>query len=79
MARYYMHQRGGRRDFSDEEGEELESLEAARVSAVAGIRSILASEILDGFLQLHERIDIQDEAGRCLLSIRFDEAVELSL
>jgi hypothetical protein len=77
MARYFLHQRGGEREFSDDEGQDLADLAAARASAVAGIRSILSDEILRGALPLDERIDIEDAAGHRLASIPFIEAVEL--
>ena len=77
MTRYFLHQRGGEREFSDDEGQDLADLDAARASAVAGIRSILSDEILHGALPLNERIDIEDSAGRHLASIPFIEAVEL--
>ncbi|HEY0044755.1 MAG TPA: hypothetical protein VGB62_09420 [Allosphingosinicella sp.] len=77
MARYFLHQRGGEREFSDEEGQDLADLDAARATAVAGIRSILSDEVLRGALPLGERVDIEDAAGHQLASVRFIEAVEL--
>lgn len=76
MARYFLHQRGGCRDIGDEEGHELASLDAARASAIAGIRSILAEQMLAGYLALDERIDIHDEYDRLLASVSFDEAFQ---
>lgn len=77
MAHFYFHQRGGLREFPDEDGQDLASLDEARASAVAGIRSILSDEVRRGALPLGERIDIEDAAGHALASVRFIEAVEV--
>ncbi|HEX8257921.1 MAG TPA: hypothetical protein VF589_09825 [Allosphingosinicella sp.] len=77
MPRFHLHQRGGVRDFTDEDGQDLPGLTAAHQHAIDGIRSILADEILHGRLPLGERIDIEDEAGRVLLSVDFAESFRL--
>ena len=78
MALYFLHQRGGDREFVDEEGQELASLDAARCSAIRGIRSILADEIMRGRLDLGERIDICDGGGTVLMNVPFAHALELA-
>jgi hypothetical protein len=45
--------------------------------AVIGIRDILAGMVLEGRLSLGERIDVEDDDGRQLLSIPFAEAIRL--
>jgi hypothetical protein len=77
MARYFLHQRCGDSGFPDEEGQECPSVEAARRQAIAGIRSILADEIMHGYMILDQRIDICDERGARVATIPFSEAFEL--
>jgi hypothetical protein len=76
MVHYFLHQRGGVREFTDEEGQELASLDDARRSAIEGIRSILADEIIQGRFNLGERIDICDSTGTALMSVSFAEALD---
>lgn len=77
MARYYLHQRCGAAEFADEEGQECADVDAARRSAILGIRSILADELLHGYLILDQRIDICDERGARVATVPFSEAFEL--
>lgn len=77
MPRYFLHIRGGREDFEDSEGLVLPDLEAARHQAVAGARSILCEEVMNGHLHLDERIDIEDEARELLLSVHFRDVVQI--
>ena len=77
MARYYLHQYSPQGGFADDEGQDCATLEAARRSAIAGIRSIMADDILHGFLRLDQRIDICDEAGARLATVPFSDAFQL--
>lgn len=62
----------------DEEGLELLDLEAARREAVAGARSIMADELMNGRVCLGCRIEIEDSNGRLLATVPFREAVTLT-
>ena len=75
MARYYLNLYNHGGPVLDEEGHEVRDLEAARAQAIAGIRSILAEELLHGRLDLGGRMEIVDESGRILATIPFREAV----
>ena len=77
MARYYLHQYSPQGGFADDEGQDCATLEAARLSAIAGIRSIMADDILHGFLRLDLRIDICDEAGARVATVPFSDAFQL--
>ncbi len=77
MPRYFLHIRGGQEDFEDSEGLVLPDLEAARHRAVAGARSILCEEVMNGHLHLDERIDIEDERRELLLSVHFRDVVQI--
>lgn len=61
----------------DEEGQELASPAEAHAAALAGIRSLLAGEVDQGTMDLDGRIEILDEAGKIILVVSFDEAVDV--
>jgi hypothetical protein len=75
MPRYYFHIHNGLGVTRDEEGVERDHLEAARAEALAGIRSILKDQVGMGQLDLAGSIEIEDAAGRLLLSIPFRDAL----
>jgi hypothetical protein len=61
----------------DEEGVNLPSLEAARQEAVRGVRSILCDELMRGELNLRGHIDVLDEAGTLVDTIKFEDAIRI--
>jgi len=76
MARYYLHIRNG--GYSEDlEGQELPDLDAARLAAIDGVRSLLSEEARQGQLDLSGSIEIADGDGKVLLVVPFREAVEL--
>lgn len=77
MARYFLHMHNGNGFTRDEEGQEFGDLRAARTRAIEGIRSILSEEVRGGRLDLSGRIDIGDAGGTILLSLSFEEALEV--
>lgn len=70
--RFNIHESSGL--VADEEGLELTDIEAARGKAIAGARSLIAEDVLEGRLDLNGRIDVVDADGGLLLSISFAEA-----
>ena len=79
MPRYYFHIRSDDVEILDDEGSEFPDLDTAWRKAIDGARGILSQEVLRGSLPLHERIDIEDEAGGVLRSVRFAEAVAIGI
>lgn len=77
MRRYFFHVHNGTGLTQDQEGVELASLEAARQLALIGIRSLVGEELESGLVDLNGRLDICDHAGSVLLSLPFNDAVEL--
>jgi hypothetical protein len=78
MGRYYFHLRNDL-DVPDDEGKELTDLQAARALAIVMARFEVAEAAkLDGRILLSHRIDIEDEQGRVLSSVSFNEAVSVS-
>lgn len=75
MSRFYFHVVNGCGETRDEEGVELPDLEAARLQAVSGIRSILRDEVARGELDLRGKIRITDDRDQLLLDVPFRTAV----
>lgn len=77
MPRFYFHLYDNF-DALDGEGIELPDLEAARAHAVRCVRVTFAETAKDdGRVVLHHRIDIADEQGVVLETVRFGEAVRV--
>lgn len=75
MPLYFFHVRGGRSPAEAEEGWELADDATAAANATAAARSLIASDVLDGVLDLSGRIEVEDETGRVLLTVPFASAV----
>lgn len=63
MPRFHLDIIDGDISIADEEGIERPDRDAARLEAVKGLRSIIASEIAEGRLNLAYRIVIKDGSG----------------
>ena len=77
MARYHFNIRNGHGFTADDEGMDLPSEEHARVHAVTGARSLMSAEILEGTLDLAGQIEVTDGGEAAVMTVRFDEAVEV--
>ena len=55
--------------------EDLPDLQAATTGAIGDIRSIMASDIETGHLDLRGWIEIADEEGQALAQVRYCEAI----
>ena len=78
MPTYHLHLINTHVDADDREGHVLDSLDEARAMAIDGIRGYLSHEVRGGQLDLRGRIDIADDDGAVLASVRFDEAVSIT-
>jgi hypothetical protein len=78
MPRFYFHVCNGTGFVQDEEGQEFPDLEAARAEAIRSARSIMSSEVHRGILDLSSFIEIEDEQSRHVLTLGFQEAVDLT-
>jgi hypothetical protein len=67
MARYYFHLKQGDEVVTDEEGQELPSLEKATAMAVDGARELVASAIKNGRDLQIDAIVIEDDSGQTTL------------
>jgi hypothetical protein len=68
-VRYHMNIRDKAGVTLDEEGEELEDLEAARRSARTSIRALVAEDLLGGKPVAQRHIDIADANGAMVASV----------
>ena len=75
MPHYYFNVRNGIGYVQDDEGKEMPDLDAARAEAIKGARSIIASEVLEGRLDLEGAIEVADSGGQRVLRITYREAV----
>jgi hypothetical protein len=78
MPRFYLHVCNGTGFVQDEEGQELPDLDSARAEAVRSARSIMASDVQRGMLDLSSFIEIEDEAHHLVDTLVFEEAVDLT-
>lgn len=77
MPRYFFHLLDDL-DVPDEEGTELPDLEAARAHADSQARLMFAAAATEqGRVVLSHRIDVQNEAGAVLASVRFGDVVKV--
>lgn len=77
MARYHLHIYCDDSFAEDQEGIECPNLEAAKAEAMKGARSILADDLMQGRVDLRGRIDVADDTGSVVETIRFEDAVEI--
>jgi hypothetical protein len=64
-------------DAPDDEGADYRDLADARFHAIAGIRSILSAEVLDGEINMQGRLEIVDDSGALLDTIDFMDALNV--
>ena len=61
----------------DEEGVELPNVAAARLNALVSARDLIAEQVKRGYFVLSHWIDVVDEHGDKVLTIRFGDAVDI--
>jgi hypothetical protein len=75
MPRFYFHIHDGIGFAEDLEGRETAGLAAAKEHALKGARSLMSADVEDGELDLRGRIEVNDEAGACVLVLHFRDAL----
>ena len=78
MPFYHFNIRDGRGFTPDDEGLDLSSATDARALAIKGARSLVSADVLDGALDLSGQIEITDDEGDEVLTIRFRDAVRVN-
>lgn len=76
MPRFYFHLHNDV-DVSDKGGQEMPDLTAARAHAVRMARFEIAEAAKLGRIVLSHRIDVEDEDGSVLATVRFGDAVQV--
>ena len=61
----------------DREGKELPDSESAREQAITHARGIMSEDVKDGRLMLNDEIDVIDEKGARVMTVRFRDAVSI--
>lgn len=74
MPRYFFHVYNDETTI-DREGQDLTDLDAAKREAMRGARDLMAEEVRHGEVTLSHRIEVEDDGGRPLLTIRYADAV----
>ena len=77
MPCYHFNIRDGRGLTRDDEGLDLSSATDARALAIKGARSLISADALDGALDLSGQIEITDDEGDDVMTIRFRDAVRV--
>lgn len=61
----------------DEEGLELSGPEEAHRRAVQNAAEMACTEVLEGHLKLKHRIEVRDESGATITTVRFADVVKV--
>jgi hypothetical protein len=76
VARYYFHLYDDL-IVRDEEGKELPDPQAAHQLAIYSARQIACSQVLEGYLNLRHRIEVEDEASAIVYTVHFADVVRV--
>jgi hypothetical protein len=77
MPRFYFHVYNDEVTM-DEEGQDLPDAEAARNEATKSARALICDEVLKGVLKLSDRIEVEDEERRSVLTLTFGDVVRIT-
>ncbi len=78
MPLYYFHLRDGVDVLLDPEGKYLEGQVAIEKTALAAARSLISDDALSGHIGLQHHIDVEDEAGKVVHCLDFNDAVRIT-
>ena len=76
LPRYFLHLWSNGRRYTDEEGDNLETLNEARMKAVAAIREIMGARVASGHPPSGSVIMIEDDAGRLAMTVTTEDALD---
>jgi hypothetical protein len=77
MPLYFFHLRDGVDILLDPEGLNLDGQVAIASTAMAAARSIISNDALNGVISLGQHIDVEDEAGKLVHCLPFNDAVTI--
>jgi hypothetical protein len=78
MPRFYMSLREGDTLLEDREGYDFPTLAEARMEAIMSARELMSSRVAAGKNPNHSKFEITDEAGKAVLVVYFEEAIDRS-
>jgi hypothetical protein len=78
VPRFYMNLRDGDTLLEDPEGHDFPSLAEARREAILSARELMSSRVAAGKNPNHSKFEITDEAGKAVLVVYFEEAIDRS-
>lgn len=78
MPRFYFHICNGTGLIEDEEGQDLPSVEAARLEAMRSARDVMAGDVQRGILDLSSFIEIEDADHQLIETLSFQDAIDLT-
>ena len=76
VPRYFFNLRSDP-DATDDEGQDLVDLAAARLCAMEAAREMVCADIKHGLLNLNHAIDVTDDQGAALFTLTFREALDV--
>jgi hypothetical protein len=77
MPRFYLHVSDGKMFAEDQEGAEFHDVEAARRSAIVGLRDVMAEELKHGEINMAAFVEIEDENHQLVMTVPFLDAVNV--
>ncbi|SMF61117.1 DUF6894 family protein [Allosphingosinicella indica] len=77
MPRFYLHLCDSGDFLKDDEGSELTDAAVARQTAISEARSIMASDLRTGTLDLSAFIEVDDENRKYLFTVHFADAIKV--
>src|ERR1043166_9082446 len=78
MATYFFHLRDGSDVLLDSEGRNLADDAAIAAAALVEARAIMSADMLSGWVNLGQRIEVEDDKGGLVHRLRFQDAVEFA-
>ena len=78
MPLYYFHLRDGVDVLLDPEGTFLQGQVAIKATALAAARSLISDDALSGHIGLQHHIDVEDEMGKVVHCLDFNDAVKIT-
>ncbi|HEX4739620.1 MAG TPA: hypothetical protein VH331_18890 [Allosphingosinicella sp.] len=78
MATYFFHLRDGVDLLLDAEGRILDGDAEIAAAALTEARAILSADILTGWVNLDQRIEVEDGEGALIHRLRFEDAFEFT-
>ena len=78
MFRHFYHLRQPMGECIDDEGVSLPSLAAAHAHALKQAYSIMSADMLEGKLDLDQRIDVEDDRGNIIHTVHFRDVVTIT-